>query len=323
MLSEMDLPLSIKVWLAHKTYDSVNDPKTISATTILKPTKSLVLGMRLPQEEGIELDLVRQIPSAIGTSIHTAIESAWDSKSLPETLKLAGINDKTISRIKINPETLEEGDIPIYMELRSSKEIDGWTITGKFDFICDGTLEDFKSTSVYTWINQSNAEKYIQQGSIYRWLNPDIIKDDYMYIRYIFTDWSAAKAMQDKNYPNSRIISQKYELMSIEETEAMLRKNINNLTKYLNEPEENIPDCTSDELWQREAVFKYYKNPANKTRSTKNFKTYYEAHQKYIEDGSIGEVVEVKGEVVFCKYCNALPICKQAQSYIDSGLLIT
>lgn len=320
MLSELDLPLSLKVWLAHKTYDSVDDPKCISATTILRPTKSLVLGMRV-QEAETSTDLVRLIPSSIGTSIHTAIETAWLDKNLPETLKTAGIASNAVGRIKVNPETVEEGDIPIYMEIRNQKEIDGWKITGKFDFICDGVLEDFKSTSVYTWINQSNADKYIEQGSIYRWLNPELIKADYMYIRYIFTDWSAAKAMQDKTYPQSRIISQKYELMSVEATENMLKTNINNLIKYLDAPEDQIPECTAKELWQRDSVFKYYKDPNKKARSTKNFSTYHEAYQKFIEDGSIGEVVEVKGEVVFCKYCNAITICEQARQYIDQGLL--
>ena len=320
MLNELDLPISLKVWLASKTYDGTNDPKIISATTILRPTKSLVMGLRVSDEPG-ETDFNRMVPSAMGTAIHTAIETAWLAKDLNSSLKTAGMPDNAIERVKINPETVEEGDIPIYMEIRNYKEIDGYKITGKFDFVYDGVLEDFKSTSVYTWINQSNADKYIEQGSIYRWLNPTIITADYMYIRYIFTDWSAAKASQDPKYPQSRIISQKYQLMSPQETENMIREKLGKLISNLDNPEDQIPECTDEELWRRESVYKYYKNPQNRTRSTKNFKTYHEAYERYIADGSIGEVVEVKGEVVFCKYCNAVNICEQAQRYIEEGCL--
>ena len=57
-------------------------------------------------------------------------------------------------------------------------------------FVAEGKVQDFKSTSVYTYLNQTNKDKYILQGSIYRWLNEDTITRDTMDIHFIFTDWN-------------------------------------------------------------------------------------------------------------------------------------
>lgn len=316
-----NLPISLALWLAYDDYDHNSDDNVISATSLLKPTKSLILGSKTVKEESIDISTL--VPSRMGTAIHTAIETAWLSDKVKDLLAKVGYPAKLISKMLVNPdpETVTADDLAIYMEIRSSKDLMGYTISGKFDFICDGQLEDFKSTGTYTWIKQSNKEKYIQQGSIYRWLNPTLVTNDIMRINYIFTDWSAAKAKQSSDYPKSRVISQEYVLMSLDETESFIKNRLSKLIKYKDCTQEEMPQCTSEELWERESVYKYYKNPEKKTRSTGNFSNYYEAHQRYIDDGGVGEVVTVKGEVVFCKYCPALAICKQAQSLINEGRL--
>ncbi|MGL5153412.1 MAG: hypothetical protein ACRC9H_00515, partial [Aeromonas veronii] len=44
------------------------------------------------------------------------------------------------------PSSVTPEQIPVYMERRKTIELDGWTISGKFDFVAEGTLTDFKST---------------------------------------------------------------------------------------------------------------------------------------------------------------------------------
>jgi hypothetical protein len=322
LTNKFQIPLSLAVWLAHDEYDRISNPKTISATSLLKPTKSVVLSLR--STEQAEVDISELVSSSLGTSIHSAIEAAWKSKGLKTTLEALGLPTKVRDNLILNPrpEELTEASIPVYMEMRSTKPIGDWFITGKFDYICDGRLEDFKSTGTYNYISQSNKDKYIQQASIYRWLNPTIITDDTFVINYIFTDWSSTKAKQEKGYPQGRLLPQKYTLMSLEETELFIKNKLTLITNYLNSTQDELPKCTDEELWAKPAVFKYYKNPQNKTRSTKNFDTYWEAHNMYSQDGSVGEVVEVKGEVVFCKYCNAKNACNQAKQYIQEGRLL-
>ena len=318
--NNFNIPMSLAVWLADDQYDHSDDPKLISATGLLKPLKSMILSMRATQTG--DTDVSDLISSSMGSAIHTAIEVAWKSDKLKESLIKLGYPKKVVENIVINPTELRDTDIPIYMELRRNKEIDGYTISGKFDFISDGKLEDFKSTGTYSYINQSNKQKYIEQASIYRWLFPDLITQDSFSINYIFTDFSSTKAKQDKTYPQKRMIQQDYQLMEYGETERFIKSKLKQISKFLDANQEEIPQCTPEELWERQSVFKYYRNPEKLERSTKNFESYWEANKKYTEDGSVGRIIEVKGEVVFCKFCNAVNICNQAKQYIKEGRLV-
>lgn len=320
--NKFNIPLSIAIWLAHDDYEYSEDTKVISTTSIIKPIKSIVLGSRVTSTG--EVDISELVSSSMGTAIHTSIEHAWTSDKLKGTLEALGYPKGFIDKVILNPnlEELVEDSIAVYMEQRRNKEINGWTISGQFDFIADGKLEDFKSTGVFNWINQSNKDKYILQASIYRWLFPEIITSDVFSINYIFTDWSAANARKDSKYPQNRIIQQDYVLMSIQETERYLSNRLKTVDSYMDKAQDLIPACTDEELWARPSVYKYYKNPSNKTRSTKNFDSYWEAHQMLTQDGSVGQIVEVKGEVVHCRYCNAKALCNQAKQYIQEGRLV-
>lgn len=319
--NKFNIPLSLSVWLAHSDYDRSSDPRTISATSLLKPVKSIVLSSTI--ESSGTTDVMDLVASSLGTAIHTAIEEAWKSKALKGTLKALGNPGKVIDGIVVNPteKELASGAIPVYMEIRSTKHINGWNVTGKFDFISNGMLEDFKSTGTYNYINQSNAQKYIQQASIYRWLNPTLVTEDVFAINYIFTDWSSVKAKQETDYPKSRLIQQKFKLMSILETESFIKEKLNLINTYIGNPQ-TAPDCTPEELWMKPSVFAFYKDPAKLDRSTKNFDSYWEANAHQASLGGIGIIKERKGEAVFCKYCNAVGSCKQAANLINEGRLV-
>src|SRR5574343_669124 len=133
----------------------------------------------------------------MGSAIHAAIEKAWLTPK--NALKALGVPNKIADNVMINPSKpmleLNPNAIPVYMEQRSYKQVGKYKVSGKFDFVAEGKVQDFKSTSVYTYLNQSNKDKYILQGSIYRWLNQDIITEDVMMIHYIVTDWSKAEAL--------------------------------------------------------------------------------------------------------------------------------
>ena len=225
-------------------------------------------------------------------------------------------------RIKINSPVLSEEDIPIYIEQRHEKQLGEYTITGKYDVVVNGRLSDYKSTSVYSVIFGSNDQKYVLQGSIYRWLSPDIITDDHMDIEFIFTDWSKAKALQQKDYPQNRVMTKTYPLMSLEATEQWLITKLKEIHTYHNADQETLPECTDEELWATPTVFKYYKNPSKLDRSTKNFDTLDAANARLASEGSVGIINEVKGQVKACTYCNALNVCNQAKQLIMQGRLL-
>lgn len=315
------IPLPLAVWLARDTYDYGADrSRYMSATELLKPVKSLVLSRRIDDSLKTS-DLHDYVPSRIGTAIHDSIEKAWNSEELPKVLESLGIKQKVI----VNPtDEIPDGHLAVYMEQRSHKQIQDFLIGGKYDFIFDGTLTDFKSTSTFTYVNKTNNEKYRIQGSIYRWLNPDKITSDVMTINYIFTDWKAGLAQSQKDYPPARAMEVQIPLMSLEETEQFIESVINKFKIYETADEINIPACNDEELWRRPSVWKYYKDLAKTARSTKNFDNPNDAHSHAMTlmgKNPSGGVIEVKGEVVACKYCDAFAICQQKDQYIVSGEL--
>ncbi len=196
-----------------------------------------------------------------------------------------------------------------------------YIISGKYDLVVDGTLSDYKSTSVWTYIYDSNALKYTQQGSIYKWLAPDRITDNKIDIQFIFTDWSSAQAMRDSKYPQSRVLTKSYPLWSVEQTEHFIKTKLNDITNLSDKSQDELPECTSEELWESETKYKYFKNP-NAQRATKNFDNLEEANIRLANDGGVGIVNTVRGEVKACRYCEVVDICKQARNLINQGRLV-
>ena len=317
-----EVPLALAVFLASDYYDHCDDPNTISATTLLKPIRQIVLPSRIPPGEGL-YNLADLMNSRMGTAIHDGIEKSWMT-NYRTAMECLGLPQRVIDRVRINPAPEEVSDdiIPIYLEQRLSRQIGKWKVTGKFDFIGEGKVQDFKSTSTFTYKKQTNADKYTQQGSIYRWLDPKKITQDVMDIHYIFTDWKGAMAKTDPTYPPKRFHTQAFNLLSLEATENFIRQKIALIEQYWDADEDDIPPCNDEELWRSEPKFKYYKNPDKTARSTKNFHTMQDAQLQYIEDGSVGLVKEVPGQVTACKYCPAFAACTQKDQLIASGDLL-
>lgn len=340
-LNETQVPLSMAVYLAADMYDYV--PDAISATSLIKPTRQLVLAKRVPAEENAT-DILSLAKSRIGTSIHDGIEKAWVGGHYKRAMAALGYPDVVIDRITINNAALleahgydieglmkagtyldleapPENPIPVYTEIRNFRRVGDKLVSGKFDFLAEGRLEDVKSTSTFTWINQTKTEDYKLQGSIYRWLNPKIITKDEMAIQFVFTDFMAGKANSDPKYPKRQVETQRIPLMSLEDTEQFVQQKLIQVEQFLNADESSIPKCSDKDLWRKPPVYKYYKDPAKRTRSTKNFDNPQEAYLRLQKDGNVGIVVEVPGEVVACKYCAAFSACNQKNEYIADGSL--
>lgn len=319
-----NVPLALGVFLASDKYDHNSDPNTISATSLMKPVRQIILSKRVPHEDyAVELSTV--LKSRIGTAIHDAIEGAWMTNR-DAALAALGYPQKVINLIKVNPtpEELQANPdiLPVYMEQRMTKKIGKWTVSGKFDFIGDGMVQDFKSTGTYSYTKQTNATKYALQGSIYRWLDPEKITQDVMQIHYIFTDWKANLAKTDPAYPRNSFHTQSYHLMSIADTDRYIRNKLALIDKYMDSPEEDIPECDPEDLWQEQPTWKYYKDPTKTGRSTKNFDNAGEAYMRMAQDGHVGKVVEIPGSVKACQYCSAFPVCSQKDRLIQTGQLV-
>lgn len=332
-----DIPLGLAVWLLHDEYDYINEPNYVSVTGLMKPIKHIILPPRVPKEM-IQQDVEDYVSRALGHSLHDSIEKSW-IKGYQRSLRLMGHPQHVIDRVMINPTheqvVAAEHPICVYLEQRSFKKItingETFTVGGKFDMVAEGIVHDNKSTTAYTWLYGTRDNEHILQGSLYRWLDHngflDVecnlpiqtprITEDFIRINYIFTDWQKAAAKQNPNYPQKRILYKDLPLMSLEETEQWVIAKLSQYKKLRKAPESELPECTDEELWRSDPVYKYYSDPTKTNgKSTKNFDDPVEA-RKYMAEKGKGVMLAIPGEVKRCAYCPAFPICKQRERYFQ------
>jgi len=310
LTNKANVPLSMALWLADDDYDYDDDPYTISATTLLKPMKAIILARQ--NKDLIKTGDIQSVAaSRIGTAMHDAIEATWRKPDLSERLQKIGVPARVADQIIVDPtpEQVKAGCIPVYMEKRSYKQVGKYKISGKFDMIMNGKLEDYKSTGTYTYEKGTNNTKYPQQGSLYRWLNPELITEDFMAICFFFTNWMAGKTY-DSNYPQFKVMGKDFNLDTIENTEAFVIKQLAEIDRLMPLGQDDMPVCTREELWQGPGEWKYYKKPGAK-RATKNFANPGEANDRLIADGSVGEVIHFPDKPTGCTYCDVNTLCQQ------------
>ena len=295
--NRLNLPQYVVDWLENDNYDHDHDPYTISATTLMKPTRATLLTIR--HSDRLQQDVSDLIASRVGNAIHDSIE-----------------NIKTPGVLK---------------EIRAERTIDvgpvTYKVTGKFDIMIaeeNGTftLRDIKTTSVWTYILGGKDEDYEKQLSIYRWLNSverDVNQTGY--IDFFFTDWQGAKAKQDKDYPQYRIYTgYKINLWSLEDTETYIRERLEAVEADRNKADDDLTPCTRKELWAEPEKFAVYKH--NAKRATRVLDSHEEATQYMSAKRIKGFIQRREPKVRRCNYCSAFPFCNQGQSYAKQGLLI-
>lgn len=325
LTNNSNIPLSAALYLATNSYDFKPDPRSLSATDFNRSIRQVILrnrtgGTDSPTEP---VDIASLVKSKMGTAIHDSIEKTWLDPQMREAgLRNLGYPESVIKRIVVNPTEVTSEDIPIYMEIRKSIKLGDWTVSGKFDFVAEGALTDYKSTSTWTAINKVNDDKYCKQGSIYKVIHKDIITNPHLTIVYWFTDWKEASAKGDPTYPQSPVLPYKIKLMDEDTTIQFMQSFINQLEKNENTPEPELPYCTKEELWQDDPVYKYYRDPMKKTRATKNFDSLIEARKYFGSQGGVGEIVTVPGKARCCNYCNARVHCSQFKELKAAGLII-
>lgn len=313
------IPPLLAGWLSIDEYDYSKEDKTISATTLLKPLRQSILSKRYLSLPLAQIDLSTLIESKIGTACHDSVERIW-KEYLPQILNNLQIPPMLHQRYVINPDEVLPKQRPIYLENRITKVINGWKVSGKYDAIIDGQLNDVKYTKVYSYTSESKGEDYSIQGSVYRWLNPEIVTSDTIKINFLFSDYNKKEAF-NPNYPPAQAASKEYQLYDIDDTEAWIIEKIELYSKYIDAPEKDIPHCTPDDLWMGASTFKYYKNPEKTVRSTANFDNFEDALARKVADGNVGIIKEIQAEPKACLYCAGAPLCKQKDIYIAQGIL--
>ena len=272
-----NLPEELISWIKTDEYDY--EPGVISATTLLKPARAYAL--KKNNFDKLEVDLTNIVASRIGTVIHDSLANC----------------------VEINE---ERGD---FKEKRFYVQVLGRKISGKIDLFFNNTVKDYKTTNVYKYLKK-DFKDYIIQLSIYRYI---LVKNgfnvnDFGCIYFFFNDWSK-KDLNKDGYPQSKILQQKLQLMSINDTEKFIIDRLNEFDSALLK----LPECTSEQLWQTETTYAVMKN-LDAARAIRVFATKHEAEQ--FNDGKLNVIVERKGMAKRCEYCSVYPICQQCQKMI-------
>lgn len=319
--NQFDIPLLMSAWMMSDEYDYIDDPKYISATSLMRPIKEQILSKRIDDQDLIQVkDISDLAPSSLGNAVHSAVERVWLVPHLRnKALLRMGYSKEDIDNILVNPTDEEIGDNPdaitLFFEQRQKKKVLGYTIGGKYDAILSGVLHDVKTTSAYAWVHGTRDEDFIIQGSIYRWLNPDKVTEDFIRICFYFTDWSKA-GTSNPDYPDARAKYRDYKLMSIADTEKWVKERVQQRIKLADADESELPECTDADVWLSETSYRYFSDPTKVNgRATRVFKDHDEAMAHWQSAGK-GVVIATVPIANKCqKYCNAFTVCKQKDNF--------
>ncbi len=278
-----NLPQHICDWLAFDDYDY--NPDTVSATTLIGPARAWAL--KKMHADDLTMDYSDMLALRYGTAIHDSLE------------KVAVYAD---------------GD---FKEKRFYAEEMGFTISGKMDALINGSIIDYKSTSVWKIVH-GDFDDYIKQISIYRWLlaKNGITATDYAFIDFFFTDWKKSDAARSSDYPQLRYKEQRIELWGLEKTEEYIIDRLEEFAFALG----CLPECTPEELWQTPTTYAYF-TKAGAAKATKVYQEseLAEVEQRVAENG--GVIEKRSGKAKRCGYCTAAPFCEQFSRMKAEGLI--
>lgn len=324
LTNKYSIDLPIAVWLLQDGYKSGADKappgELISVTTLMKPTRQLILQRKVDKELET-LDISELIASRVGHGLHDSLERAWTEGNWKRSMKRLGYSDDVINNIVINPkpEEVKNNQIPVYLEQRGFKVFQNLVITGQLDFAIDGAYRDFKTTSTYSYTSGKKDDDYVLQGSLYRWIMPELIQKDKMRIEFIFTDWLKYRAKIDPNYPQARATHKEFTLLSMEETEQWVIEKLSEIRENVGKSQKDMIRCNDNELWKSKDTYKYYarQETANKNgRCTKRFENHSDAIL-HLEDKGKGVIKIDPGEVKACPFCPAFTVCDQRKEYFN------
>ncbi len=293
---------ALAVW--SKRYRSYGD---YSVTTLIDSPRIVHLTKRHKHE--IKRGPEQQISAFIGSCVHGGFEDGLRLQSL--------IDDK------------------YDVERTVFDKIEDRLISGTFDILMDGKhLYDIKTCKVWKKIFDPHMEDWHKQVNIYAYmLHRRGIEVKSLNIIALYLDWKQVDAVRDERFPRDPVEEYEMEFWPLEETEGFVRDRINLMKSNEQVADENLPLCTSEEMWERDSDTTYaVMSTSNLKRSMKNFKVKEEAiayaqevkvkHQP----GTIFVEVRLPKRKRCEEWCDVAPWCNQYAHYKnnkqgDAGLV--
>ena len=201
-----------------------NADKCLSATTLLKGTKEIILTDRHFDE--IEVDAADEVWAVFGTAVHAILEHQEDEAFKEESFSV-GVFD--------------------------------YKVTGKVDRydMKNETIEDWKTASVWK-VLYKDFDDWKKQGLIYAYL----LKQSELNVRHIrfialLKDHSKTEAKRRADYPQSPVYIYEFDVNPDELTgiEALIKAKVLEVSCNADKKDDEIAGCTPSERWSTDPKF--------------------------------------------------------------------
>ena len=268
-----------------KADEKEHDPKSYGVTTILKPTREILLKRR--HEKEIEVDVADCINRLFGTAFHSLIEKHDKTGMAELTLKACILDDYKLV-----------GKLDLYDEENEA-------------------VIDYKTATCWKVIYK-DFEDWRKQGLLYAWLCLKTGRTVKRIKFYAFLkDWTERAKRQAEfkgdYYPPTQIYTYELEvkIADLMKIEDWLVKKYENIASENNKSDDELSPCSEEECWYTGDKWAVYKG-LNDARAQKVCDTEQEAHD-YITNKlkSVGRIEFRKGEYRKCQdYCEVCNFCK-------------
>jgi len=280
--NKFDLPAPMYKALIHDDYVSAGD---ISVTALIMPPR--IRQLKLRHDDQIAEDVSDRIWMLMGNMGHVLLEWAEVKNA--------------------------------FQEERLSCQVNGWIVTGKMDlYEPPATLSDYKVTSTWSviygkpeWEKQLNLYAYLYRTAGFRVNKLQIVA--------VLRDWVKSRAKKDKGYPQCAVkivpVGLWPDVLPYLTSRVILHQMAVNLD------DDNLPECTPEERWERPTTFAVKKN-RNKT-AVRVYEDPLQAQQRMKQlQFQAGKkktpakywIEDRPGESVRCEnYCNVNRWCNQYQ----------
>jgi hypothetical protein len=272
-----------KPYVEAVTFDSYRKVGDISITGLIKPPRIRILEKRHDAE--ITEDVSERVWLLLGSAVHAVLE-----------------------RIDSDNHLLEE---------RLTAQVDGWKVSGKPDLLDPGgVLTDWKVTSVFSFLLGDKPE-WTQQLNLYKWLYAQNgFEVNKLQIVAILRDWSKNRAKREEDYPKTAIHTVDIPMLDMTAIDQTVRFLVHLHKTSENMPDDQLPECTPSERWERPTTY-----AVKKEANIKAFRVFEEESQAkaLLEEKGKGWIVETRpGASIRCQeYCLAAPFCNQYQQTLE------
>lgn len=265
-----------------------NRPGHVSATTLLKGTKEIVLTQRHWDE--LEDDVADRVWAIWGSAVHSLLEH--------ET-----------------PDTFTEE----YVEAR----VDQMMLTGRMDCYDakNEILYDYKTASVWK-VLYKDFEDWRKQGLIYAWLlNKNGFNVKKCRFIAMLKDHSKSKAKIDRSYPQSPVYVYEFDVTEKDlwDIQDFIQKKVKDIQATDGLEDDEIQVCGAQERWAKATTWAVMKNGRKSAIRVLDNKA--DAYKLAAEQGAGCYVEERKGSDGKCpEYCACCEFCNYWKAnYGESG----